>query len=142
MAEVASGVENGRRLLVAKRWAFWVVDIGFLGQRWPIFAALMAFLWLLNSSFCAAFFTLHSSLKNRPSYRTFSAQKGRNAEILCHFHALLPLGKIIGARGSLMFFEVCESKRATISVPFPRFGMAGGVFLSILYFIFSYLFMG
>ena len=46
------------------------------------------------------------------------------------------MGKIIGTMGWCMSFDTCESKSCTLSVPFPSRGIAGGVGLLRLYFIF------
>ena len=88
-----------RRVKKPKIGHLWVKDRPSLPRWWPIFGFL-----ILHLAQHSSLFILHSSLKNRPSNCTFSAPKGRGAEILCHFHAHLPLGKIIGARGSCMFF--------------------------------------
>lgn len=44
-------------------------------------------------------------------------------------------GNSMGTSDWCMSFDVCESKSCTHSVPRPRFGMAGGVDLLMLYFI-------
>ena len=41
----------------------------------------------------------------------------------------------MGTSDWCMSFDVCESKSCTHSVPRPKFGMAGGVGLLMLYFI-------
>lgn len=52
-------------------------------------------------------------------------------------------GNSMGTSDWCMSFDVCESKSCTHSVPRPRFGMAGGVGLLMLYFIsvLSFLFV-
>ena len=46
------------------------------------------------------------------------------------------IGKSMGTMGWCTSFDTCEGKRVTLSVSFPRRGIAGGVVLLRLYFIF------
>ena len=43
--------------------------------------------------------------------------------------------KNIGIRRKSIVFEACESKNLIHSVPFPRLGISGALFLEISYFI-------